>query len=112
MTATPDLFNFDEGQRRRDEGTAAVTAAAEAVHRSAKTYYIEIIQRCAEAGQPFTSDDVTAQLPDDVEPHSPNLLPALMQGAAKRGLIQMHGFAHSTRPSRHASRVCVWIGAP
>lgn len=107
----PSLFDAEESERRRDRGTAAVIAAANTVHRSAKSYLIEAIQRRAESGLPFTSDDLQADLPADVEPHSPNLLPALINGASRRGLIRMHGLAHSTRPSRHAGRVCVWIGA-
>lgn len=108
----PTLFDTEESERRRDQGTADVIAAAESVHRrSAKAYLIEAIQDRAESGIPFTADDIQADLPDDIEPHSNNLLPALMQGASKRGLIRMHGLAHSSRPSRHAGRVCVWVGA-
>lgn len=106
----PTLFDAQEAERRRDQGTADVIAAGEAVNRSAKACFIAAIQQRADSGVPFTADDVQADLPDGIEPHSPNLLPALMQGAAKRGLIRMHGLAHSTRPSRHAGRVCVWIG--
>lgn len=107
----PSLFDVEESQRRRDQGTANVIAAAESVtRRSAKAHVIEAIQRRAESGLPFTADDIQADLPEDIEPHSPNLLPALMQGASKRGLIRMHSFAHSSRPSRHAGRVCVWVG--
>lgn len=107
----PSLFDIEESQRRRDQGTASVIAAAESVtRRSAKAHVIEAIQRRAESGRPFTADDVQRDLPEDIEPHSPNLLPALINGASKRGLIRMHGLARSSRPSRHAGRVCIWIG--
>lgn len=101
-----------DGKSLRDDGTAAVIAAATAPHRTYKDYAVEALESLITSGRPFTSDDVHALIPEDVKPHSANVLPALIGSAASRRRIVPAGWIASVRPTRHASRNRMWIAPP
>lgn len=100
----------ESGEHRRDAGTEAVLAAAAAAHREYREYAEHAIALFAWEGDPFTADDVHDEIPDGVEPHSPNVLPAVIRTAARQGLITHIGWRKSARPSRHASVQRIWKG--
>jgi hypothetical protein len=95
-----------EGRRRRNEGirTAALNTW-EPWRHSAEAAIVKL----ADAGAPFTSDDLVdaVGLP---ALSSTNALGALFAGAARRGLIVRVGYTPSRRASRHNSVVAVWQG--
>lgn len=62
-------------------------------------------------GEPFTADDIHRLIPDGVEPHSPNVVPALLGSRAKNGLIVPIGRYRTTRRTRHSSKNQVWKAA-
>lgn len=99
------------GEQQRDIGAQKTLAAATAAHR---IEYRQHAERAIAAFRwencDFTADDVHAEIPDEIQPHGPNVLPAVILTAARRGLIKHVGWARSTRPSRHAAAVRVWKG--
>lgn len=96
------------GESLRAEGQSAVIAADTAIHRNAGEAIRDALDWCIAVGQPFTAEDVRALLPTNVEPHSPNLLPAIMGGYASSGRITAVGMCKPTRPSRRHSRNLIW----
>jgi len=99
------------GQQLRDQGQAEVIAADTAVHRMAGTHIRAAIDQLAAKGEPFTAEDVRKLLPEEVRPHSDNLLPAYIGGAAGAGRITAVGWATCTRPERRGGPMRRWIGA-
>lgn len=99
------------GKALRDDGQSAVIAADTAVHRGAGDHIRDALDHLIKTGYQFTADDVRALLPADVEPHSPNLLPAIMGGYAQAGRITAIGMCRPTRASRRHSRNLVWVRA-
>ena len=63
-------------------------------------------------GDPFTVEDVRALIPDGVEAHSPNYLPALLGSRARCGHIVPMGRYRTTRRTRNSSKNQVWRAAP
>lgn len=106
------MSTTDTGEQRRDQGAASVLAASTAAHRR---LYREHAERAIAAfiweNYSFTADDVHNEIPDDIRPHSPNVLPGVILAAVKRGAIRHVGWRKSTRPSRHAATLRVWKGA-
>lgn len=101
----------DTGVGRRDVGAARTQAAATAAHRITYRDHAEAaIAAFIRENYAFTADDIHDEIPDGIEPHSPNLLPAVILTAARQHLIRQVGWRRSTRPSRHASMLRVWKG--
>ncbi|KNX38067.1 hypothetical protein [Luteipulveratus halotolerans] len=104
------------GQELRDEGTAAVIAADVAPHRGYGDHVRAALDALANGGMTFTAEDVRELAdklaPADVEPHSPNLIPAVMGGWASAGRIHAVRMTKTTRASRRYSRNLVWLGGP
>lgn len=99
------------GLADRQEGMEAVSAAAVAVHRPYREHFEAALSELIREGKPFTADDVRRRVRPDVAPHHPNVIGALMAGAATKGLIREIAWRRSTTRSRHAGRVAVWLSA-
>lgn len=102
---------MNEGEQLKLDGFARVLAADAAGHRGYGEYVRDELERLIESGRPFTSEDLTQAVPEGVEPHSPNVIGAIVGSAAKRGVIVPHGWTSSRRPSRRCGRLMVWIAA-
>jgi hypothetical protein len=96
----------------RHAGQAANLGAATAVHRRYRQAAEVVLAELVADGRPFTVDDVRQRIPEDVEPHHPNVLPSLLGIWAERRLIVPCGEYRSRRRPRRASRNRVWIGRP
>lgn len=70
------------------------------------------IRYLAHLGDPFTIDDVIADvgLPNNVESNANNAVGALISGMARKGFIRKIGYQQSTRPESHARAVAIWQG--
>lgn len=105
------LFDvLDEARHRRDDGQRL---ALHATHHGWRAAAERVIAEYAEAGKPFTIDDVTDRIGHALA-SSPNALGSLMTSAARQGLIRKCGYVQSRRESRRESRaggyVFEWIG--
>ena len=96
----------------RHAGQAANLAAATAVHRRYRQAAEVVLAELVADGRPLTVDDIRRRIPDDIEPHHPNVLPSLLGIWAERRLIVPFGEYRSRRRPRRASRNRVWIGRP
>ncbi|GAA5104725.1 hypothetical protein [Haloechinothrix salitolerans] len=94
----------------RNAGQEANLAAAVAVHRRYREAAETVLAELVREGRPFTAEDIRKGIPDDVEAHSPNVLPSVLGTWAARRLIVPCGEYRSRRRSRRASRNRVWIG--
>lgn len=103
----------DTGMQLRNEGQAAVIAADTAAHRDYRRTLQAVLDDLIAARLPFTADDVRriALERDPCCAPSPNLLPALIGSAARHHRIIPAGWINSSRPTRHASRNRLWVGA-
>ena len=102
---------MSDGKQLRDKGMADVISADQAVHRSYGEIAREVIDQFIEEGRTFTSEDVRAAIPADVEAHHPNVLPAVLGSLASAGRIRRVGEYHSTRLSRRYGRNSFWKAA-
>ena len=98
------------GKQLRDEGMTAVIAADTAPHRSYADHARIVIDRLIGEGRTFTSEDVRQGIPEGVEPHHPNVLPAVLGSLASAGRIRRVGEYHSVRASRRYGRNSFWAG--
>lgn len=103
--------NSQTGSQLRDEGINAVLDADVAPHRGCREHIERVLDELIAAGHPFCADDVHKLLPEDMQPHSPYLIPALFRVYRTREQIRQVGWATSTRPTRHAGVVRMWVGA-
>lgn len=99
-----------DGQTLRDDGAERALAADTAAHRLYREYAERAIAAFIWENHHFTADDIHMEIPEGVTPHSPNVLPAIILTAARRGDITHVGWRKSTRPSRHAAVLRVWKG--
>ena len=80
-----------------------------------KQQFVETVQQLAGNGWAFTSEDVLSYvgLPRlDVGTNANNAVGAMMNGLAKRGIIQKTSERRkSRRPSSHGAEIAVWVGA-
>lgn len=98
------------GTQLRDAGIADAIAADAAVHRDFRHYVDVALAGAIAAGSPFDADDVRSRLPEDVAARmTPALLGAVMQHARRDGRIAQLGWRTSSRPSRHAGALRLWI---
>jgi hypothetical protein len=108
MTTLPES---PTGQQLKEQGQTDVIAADTAINRGAGDHIRIALASLILKGQPFTADDVRDRLPEDVKPHSDNLLPAFIGSAARTGRITAVGWATCTRPERRGGPMRKWIGA-
>ena len=101
-----------------DCGVASRAAADEAMDRAAANAHdqwaaaaFDAVARCASLGTPFTTDDVWAIMPDDVETHDSRAMGPVIRSAVREGLIQKTGhYRTTTRKVAHACPKTEWIG--
>lgn len=102
------------GDDLRDAGQTIVTAN-DAVEANAGKIIRDTIDWLIESGQHFSADDIRDELEGNEAVSRamfkrPNLLPAIIGAASRKGLIEPIGIVKPTRPSRHANRNLIWRG--
>lgn len=90
-----------------------IVIANDAVKVNAGDQIRNVIDEYIKSGRTFTADDVREAFIDNeiVERAmfmKPNLLPALIAGASRRGLIVAVGHCKPSRASRHANPNRIW----
>ncbi|QFP97015.1 hypothetical protein SEA_SUERTE_44 [Gordonia phage Suerte] len=105
------MSNDTTGRRLRDDGTNAAIAADVAINRGYGDHVRAALDELIASGDQFTADDVRALIPEGIEPHTPNLLPAIIGGYAAAQRITCVGMARPSRPSRRYSRNLIWARA-
>ena len=98
------------GTQLRGQGQADVLAADVAAHRGYAEHVHDAVDQLVAAGVHFDAEDVRALVPEGVEPHSPNLLPAILGSMAANDRIRAVGHRRCTRPSRRAGWMRIWAG--
>jgi hypothetical protein len=93
------------GQILRDQGIATALENTPELYRSKAA---DMIRALAQAGQPFTSEDVRSRIGDP--PHC-GTMGAVITSALRMGLIRSIGFVKTKRPSSRARHVQVFVGA-
>lgn len=94
------------GEALKEIGTTRADLAADKVWKQLADAAID---RLAQAGEPFTADDVRALgVPD---PSSPKAWGPRFLSAARSGRITRVGYVPSKRPSVHAHPIAQWRGA-
>lgn len=90
----------------RDEGLERVLE-----RKSAYRWKLEnAIYELARTGTPFTADHLRAMVGDPPREVSTNLTGAVVNAAAKAGIIQQAGYAISGRVKGHGNLVRSWVG--
>lgn len=100
------------GDDLRESGQTVVTAN-DAVEANAGKIIRATLLRFIQTGQQFSADEVREELEgNDLVARAmfkrPNLLPAIIGGASRKGLIEPIGIVKPNRPSRHANRNLIW----
>ncbi len=90
-----------------------IVIANDAVKANAGDQIRNVIDEYIKSGRTFTADDIREAFIDNeiVERAmfmKPNLLPALIAGASRRGLIVAVGYCKPSRASRHANPNRIW----
>lgn len=96
------------GNTLQSEGTRRVLATEDEHGPDYREAALAAIDVLIERGAPFTADDVHPLIPEGLEPHHHNVLPALMRSVSRTGRIEPDGWASSTRPQRHAGYSRRW----
>lgn len=110
MSATENIS--PAGVDLRDDGQNVVIVN-DAVEANAGKLIRATLHRLIQRGQHFSADDVREELERNqlvarAMFKRPNLLPAIIGGASRKGLIEPIGIVKPTRPSRHANRNLIW----
>ncbi|WP_275792663.1 hypothetical protein [Prescottella equi] len=87
-------------------------AAEVAIHRTYLEHAQAALDQCIRGAVPFSADTVRALIPDGVEPHHPNALPALFRAASAARRIVAIGYTTPKRASRHGNPNRIWIKGP
>lgn len=100
------------GDDLRDAGQAIVEAN-DAVEANAGKIIRATLLRFIQTGQQFSADEVREELEgNDLVARAmfkrPNLLPAIIGAASRKGLIEPIGIVKPSRPSRHSNRNLIW----
>ena len=105
MTEQTEL-DFTSGEQLKERGMGKVICATPEDYTE---LFIATVRVLAKHGQDiwFTSDTVTTLIGF---PESKNAVGALMNKAAKMGIIEPHGFTKGTRPSQHGHMIRTWVG--
>lgn len=90
-----------------------IVEANDAVEANAGKIIRATLHRFIQTGQNFSADDVREELEgNDLVARAmfkrPNLLPAIIGGASRRGVIEPVGIVKPTRASRHSNRNLIW----
>lgn len=88
----------------RDQGLAIVDSAESDDWKARADAAME---RLARSGQPFSSEDLRAEVGD---PEHANAMGAVFHRAARRRLIRRYGFVTYQRPESHAHVGIAWVG--
>ncbi len=105
---TPDQMAFDleAGEAARDEGIESVIKHSYQDFVNAGRI---AVKQCCETLETFTTDDVWALIPSDVEPHDRRAMVGVMKEAQKNHWAQpTKDFVKSLRPAAHAGPKRVW----
>ena len=99
-------FNLEPGAAERDQAIEQVTAHAE-------TDFIVVgrmaVEMCCFTLPRFTIDDVWALIPDDIKPHEPRAMAAIMKYAEKKQWINpLAEFRASERKEAHRGPKRLW----
>jgi hypothetical protein len=105
MTDQLDLFT--QAEALKAQGQALADASQPLAWKVNVDYVIGLL---AQAGIPFTADDVSA-ITGDSPTGSQGAMGSRFTAAARRGLVVRVGYVKSRRPSVHAHPVAQWIGA-
>lgn len=100
------------GEDLRDAGQHIVESN-DSVEANAGEIIRATIDQLIGSGEPFSADDIRDALEGNelvarAMFKRPNLLPAIIGGASRKGLIEPIGIVKPTRASRHANRNLVW----
>lgn len=101
----PSLF---EATKRRN--AAMRWAERNPANTAYRAKLIGAIEQLAGSGGPFTSDDVRRVAGDPPVDCSPNVAGAVINHAARAGLIRMVGWTKSARVIGHGNDVRLWQG--
>lgn len=99
-----DPISLGEGERRRDEGTALVTAHTDEEWRGAFENYGGQLLRAGRTR--ITSEDIVAIV--GLPPGHRNAIGAAMRAFALKHNLRNIGTAKAARVARHAGRITVW----
>jgi len=99
-----DIF---EALRQRERSMERVTAAADRGYRSLLE---SALHQLANGGDVFSADDLRVLAGDPPAGCSPNLVGAVVNAAAKSGLIEFVDYTHSARVVGHGNLIRRWRG--
>lgn len=104
--------NSPTGEDLRNAGQHIVEVN-DSVEANAGKVIRATLDRFIESGEPFSADEIRDALEgNEVVERAmfkrPNLLPAIIGGASRKGSIEPIGIVKPTRPSRHANRNLIW----
>ncbi len=105
---TPDqyAFNLESGAAERDRGIGKVTVRAEPNFITAGRAAVE---QCCFTMISFTTDDVWALIPEEVRPHEPRAMAAIMKHAERQNWASpLAEFRPSERREAHRGPKRVW----
>ncbi len=105
MSATAQL-DLLEALRQREEGMDQALLSFDVYRES----YMHAIELLARGGATFTADDCRSLAGDPPSTVSPNVLGALVNAAAKAGLIEPVGWSRSGRVIGHGNVLVSWKG--
>lgn len=103
-----DDLQLDIFAQEVDDGVySGVDQAAAGAETGWWDHGMRTIDELARTRQEFVPDDVTDLIG---APDHHNRVGALFAAASRAGIIEPVAMRRSTKPSRHAARVCVWRG--
>ena len=106
MSAVAQL-DLLEAIRQREVGMDQALLSVDEEYRESYMHAIELLAR---GGATFTADDVRSLAGDPPSTVSPNVLGALVNAAAKAGLIEPVGYLRSGRVIGHGNVLVSWRG--
>lgn len=72
----------------------------------------DALEQCIRGAVPFSADTVRALIPDHLQPHHPNVLPALFRAASSAGRITAVDYVRPGRRERHGNLNRLWVAGP
>lgn len=110
MSTTQNISPTGDDLRQTGQHIVMVNDSVEA---NAGKIIRATLLRFIETGQQFSADDIRDELEgNDLVARAmfkrPNLLPAIIGAASRKGLIEPIGIVKPTRPSRHSNRNLTW----
>jgi hypothetical protein len=105
MTQYTFDWENETGIDLKEAGIRTVTSNTPEGYREA---FDRVLDELASTGLEFTSEDVTSVVGQP--PNHPNAVGAMINGAAKRGVIRKCGYRQAKRPNQHATVIAIWAG--